>query len=65
MGVFFAIAIPIAVLATFLALAVGVGGFARGGAFNARNGNKLMQLRVLLQAVALAFVALAMLFGGR
>ncbi len=55
-----------ACLAVLVVLLFGIGSFARGGEFNRRNSNKIMQLRILLQAVAvgviLLFVALS---GGR
>ena len=37
-------------------LATGIGGFARGGDFNRRNGNRLMRWRIIAQAVTIAFV---------
>lgn len=40
-------------------LALGIGGFAKGGDFNRKNGNRLMRYRIYAQAVA---VALLMLF---
>lgn len=48
----------IAVLGT---LVIGVLGMARGGEFNRKYGNKLMQLRVMLQAGALICFVLALL----
>lgn len=45
-------------LATALVLLVGVGGFALGGRFNERWGNKLMQARVGLQLVAVVILGL-------
>lgn len=52
----------LAVLVVAVILAVGIGGFARGGEFNRRNGNRLMRWRLIAQAVAilliLAFVTL-------
>ena len=41
-----------AVIATALVLFFGVLTMARGGEFNRRYGNKLMRLRILVQAVA-------------
>lgn len=55
------IVIVVAVLATALALFVGLFSMARGGAFNARYGNRLMRLRVLIQGVAVVMVVIAML----
>jgi hypothetical protein len=52
-----------ACLAVLGVLLVGIFGFARGGEFNRKYANKIMQLRLLLQFIAvlliLAFVALA------
>lgn len=54
--------IVLALLATTGVLMTGLGGFARGGEFNRRNGNKLMRWRIIAQAISialiLAFVAL-------
>ncbi|MBV0890794.1 twin transmembrane helix small protein [Paracoccus sp. Z118] len=54
--------IVLALLATTAVLMTGLGGFARGGEFNRRNGNKLMRWRIIAQAISialiLAFVAL-------
>jgi hypothetical protein len=44
-----------------LVLATGVLGFAKGGPWYQRNANRLMNLRVAAQAVAVAVLALAML----
>lgn len=44
--------------ATAIVLVIGIALMARGGAANHRYGNKLMVLRVLLQGLALATVAL-------
>jgi len=55
-----------ACLAVLAVLAVGLGGFAGGGAFNRKWGNKLMQLRVAMQFVAVVVIVLmAWLFGGK
>lgn len=48
----------LAVLAVAVILAIGVVGFARGGEFNRRNGNKLMRWRLIAQAVAVALILL-------
>lgn len=37
-------------------LAVGIGGFARGGEFNRRHGNRMMRWRLIAQAIAIAVV---------
>ncbi len=51
----------LAMLATVTVLVIGIVGMAKGGEFNQKYGNKLMNLRVLLQAVALLFLALAII----
>lgn len=48
----------VAVLAVLGVLAVGIGGFAKGGEFNRRNGNRMMRWRLGLQAVAVVFIVL-------
>lgn len=48
-----------AVVLTALVLLVGVAGFARGGEFNKKHGNKLMRLRILFQAVAIVLICIA------
>ncbi|MBO0332935.1 twin transmembrane helix small protein [Sneathiella sp. CAU 1612] len=47
-----------AVVATALVLLFGVLTFARGGDFNRRYGNKLMRLRILMQAIAVVLIML-------
>ncbi len=54
------IAIGVALAATVLVLFLGLFSMARGGAFNAKYGNLLMRLRVIVQGVAAALIALAM-----
>ncbi len=44
---------------------LGIGGFAKGGKFNAKYGNKMMQLRILLQAVAIALILLFVYLRGQ
>jgi len=46
----------IAMLATLGVLVVGLAGFFHGGEFNRKYGNKLMQARVALQAVAVVLL---------
>ena len=48
----FDIAVPIALLAVFLTLCVGIFSLFRGGEFARSHSNKLMRLRVALQFVA-------------
>lgn len=55
------VAAALASLAVLVVLMIGIGGFARGGAFNRKHGNRLMRYRIAAQFVAvvliLAFVA--------
>ena len=46
----------LAVLAVTAILATGIGGFARGGEFNRKHGNRLMRWRLIAQAVAIALI---------
>jgi hypothetical protein len=55
----------IAMLATLGALVVGLAGFFHGGEFNRKYGNKLMQARVALQAVAVLLLLMLLLGVGR
>jgi hypothetical protein len=54
----------IAMLATLGALAVGLAGFFHGGEFNRKYGNKLMQARVALQAVAVIILLMLLVSHG-
>lgn len=57
--------IGFAAFVTLGILIVGMFSMVRGGEFNRRYGNKLMQYRVVAQAIALGLVMLALYFGGR
>ena len=59
MNTFFIISAVIAGLAVAGVLGVGLFSMVKGGEFNKKHGNKLMQLRVTLQGVALLMLALA------
>lgn len=48
----------LSVLVVAAILMTGIGGFARGGAFNRNNGNRLMRWRIIAQAVAIALILL-------
>ena len=48
--------IPIAVVATLGVLILGVVSMLRGGQFNAKNSNRLMRMRVLMQLVAVLLI---------
>lgn len=46
-------------------LAIGIGGFAKGGEFNRKNGNRMMRWRLIAQAIAVAIlVAYVVIRGG-
>ncbi len=47
---------------TVLVLFAGLFSMARGGEFNRKYGNRLMRLRVLFQAIAIAILALVLYF---
>jgi hypothetical protein len=59
MDMFFIICMIIAMAAVLGVLVVGLYSMTRGGDFNKKYGNKLMQARVVLQGVALLMFALA------
>lgn len=48
----------IACLAVLAVLVFGFGSFARGGAFHARNSNRIMQMRVIAQFFAVIVIVL-------
>ncbi|MDS9466599.1 twin transmembrane helix small protein [Paracoccus sp. MBLB3053] len=48
------ILLGICCLAVVAILATGIGGFAKGGEFNRKNGNRLMRWRIIAQAIAVA-----------
>ena len=47
-----------AALAVLIILMVGIGGFARGGAFNRKHANRIMRYRIGAKAVAVALILL-------
>ncbi len=49
--------IVLACVAVLIILMIGVGGFAKGGAFNQKYANKMMRLRLLAQFVAVVLIA--------
>jgi len=51
----------VAMLATLGVLAIGLAGFFHGGEFNRKYGNKLMQARVALQAVAVVLLLIILI----
>lgn len=58
MGQTLYIIVILAIASVIAVLMIGIGGFAKGGSFNAKYGNKMMQLRILLQAIAVALILL-------
>lgn len=58
------IIVAIATLAVLVILAVGIGGFARGGEFNKKYANKIMRLRIAAQAVAVVLILLFIFLRG-
>ena len=55
----------LAILSVVVVLAIGIGGFALGGEFNRKYGNKLMRLRILFQAIAVALILLYVFLRGQ
>lgn len=43
-------------LLVLVILMVGVGGFGKGGEFNRKHANRIMRLRILAQAIAIAMI---------
>lgn len=64
MSSFFLILMGLAMAAVVVSLFAGVVTMVRGGSSDTRNGNRLMRYRVLLQGIALALFALALLTKG-
>jgi hypothetical protein len=52
-------AILIAMLAVLIVMVLGIVSMVKGGEFNKKYGNKIMQARVILQGAALGLIALA------
>ena len=44
----------IAAFVVLIILAIGIGGFAKGGEFNRKHGNRMMRWRIIAQAIAIA-----------
>ena len=65
MSGFVIVLLVLAMLATVGVLFFGLFSMARGGEFNQRNSNKLMRMRIVCQAVALALFALLMVIMGK
>lgn len=65
MSGFFFFAMIAAMLATLAILAIGMVSMIKGGEFNKKYGNQLMRARVIMQGVAIALFALAVLSSGK
>lgn len=50
------IIVAIAMLVVVVILMIGIGGFAKGGEFNRKHGNRMMRYRIYAQAVAIALI---------
>ena len=58
------ILVMVVCLLVVIVLMVGLGGFAFGGEFNKKYANKLMRLRILLQAIAILLIIFFVYFLG-
>ena len=56
--------VALSVLAVTAILAVGIGGFAKGGEWNRRNGNRMMRWRLIAQALAVVLILLLVAWRG-
>ena len=54
--------VTVACLLVVIVLMIGLGGFAFGGEFNRKYANKIMRLRILLQAIAILLIILFVYF---
>ena len=59
------IIILLAVAAVVIVLMIGIGGFAKGGEFNLKYGNKMMRLRIAAQFVAVLLILLFVYLRGQ
>ena len=64
MQTLFNILIPVTVAAVFITLCVGIFALFKGGQFGRSYSNKLMRLRLVLQAVAIAVLVAAFMWRG-
>ena len=56
------IIVIVACLLVLIVLMVGLGGFTFGGEFNRKYANKIMRLRILLQAIAILLIIVFVYF---
>ncbi len=59
------IVVALSVLVVTVILAVGIGGFARGGEWNRKHGNRMMRWRLIAQAVAIVIIMIVVAWRGR
>ncbi len=62
MMTFINILIVLALIGVVIPLGLGMVGLARGGEFNARNGNRFMRWRVTMQAVAVGMLFIGFMY---
>lgn len=56
------ILVAISALAVLVILMIGVIGFARGGEFNRKHGNRMMRYRIISQGVAVVMILIFLFF---
>ena len=59
------ILVAVAAFTVVIILMVGIGAFAKGGAFHDRNANRLMRWRIIAQAVAVILILVFAVMHGR
>jgi len=64
MNMLFTIALILAMAAVLGVMVIGIVSMIKGGEFNKKYGNKLMQARVVLQGVALLMLGMAFITSG-
>lgn len=65
MSNFISVILGLAMAGVVVVLMLGIGNFARGGDSAGKRSNKMMQLRILLQAIAVALIVLFVFFRNR
>lgn len=58
------ILVVVAVLAVAVVLMIGIGGYAKDGEFNKKYSNKLMRLRIIMQAIAVVLILIYVFLRG-
>ncbi len=56
--------VVLSVFAVLVVLMIGLSGFAGGGKFNQKNGNKMMRYRIIAQAVAVVLIVIFVFLRG-